>query len=130
MSVTKHASSYVKFLNLLDAVRQMPALPVLDAVEERLLSAVLAAREVGEFLPVTEVARIVEGTPERTAFRRIKSLYDRGLLSYEPSPFDQRVKYLVPTSLAEKYFDTLGKCMEQARDSLWRTAPDSGSKHP
>ena len=36
MPVTRHASSYVRFLNLVNAVRQMPHLPVLDAVEERL----------------------------------------------------------------------------------------------
>jgi len=67
MSVTKHASTYAKFLNLLSAVRQMPSLPVLDTVEERLLGLLLSAWESGKQLQVTEVTRMEQGTPERTS---------------------------------------------------------------
>lgn len=130
MPVTRHASRYVRFLNLVNAVRQMPTLPVLDAVEERLLGAVLTAWLAGRQVPVTEAARMEQGTPERTAFRRIKSLHEKGLLDFEPSPDDHRVKFIVPTPTAERYFDALGRCLEQARDSLWpHTNPlESSSK--
>lgn len=128
MPVTKHASTYAKFLNLVNAVRQMPTLPPMDAVEERLLGVFLARWEAGEPIPVTEAARMVAGTPERTAFRRIKSLHDKGLLSFELSPVDQRVKFVVPTRAAEHYFDILGKCMDQARDSLWPVSPPPDSE--
>lgn len=130
MPVTRHASRYVRFLNLINAVRQMPTLPVLDAVEERLLGAVLAEWMAGRQLPVTEAARMEAGTPERTAFRRIKSLHEKGLLSFEVCPDDNRVKYIVPTDTAGRYFDALGRCMEQARDSLWpHSKPlESGSR--
>ncbi len=128
MSVTKHASTYAKFLNLLSAVRQMPSLPVLDTVEERLLGLLLSAWESGKQLQVTEVTRMEQGTPERTAFRRIKTLHSKGMLSFVSSEHDHRVKYIVPTKAAEEYFDRLGQCLEQARETSWNR-PENGSKH-
>lgn len=119
MAPTKHASTYVKFLHLANAMRQMPTLPVLDEVEERLLGMCMAALEQGKKIAVTEAARLEPNTPERTAFRRIKSLHSKGLVTFEASDEDQRIKYILPTKAAEQYFDTLGKCVEQAREGQW-----------
>ena len=121
MSVTPHANTYVRFLNLLKAVRQMPTLPVLDAAEERLLGLFWASAAAGKKVPVTEAARMLQGIPERTAFRRIKALHEKGLLGFEHNPQDHRIRYVVPTEAAKHYFDALGKCMEQARGDLWPT---------
>lgn len=128
MAHSRHASTYVRFLNLVNALRQMPAVPLLDAVEERLLGRLLAAREAGQLVQVTEAARMEQGTPERTAFRRIKTLHSKGMLAFEPCVQDQRVRYIVPTRAAEAYFEKLGKCLELARESAWSPSDTETSK--
>ncbi len=120
MSLSKQASTYVKFLNLVAALRQMPSTLALDAVEERLLNMLALLWAAGKKSPVTEAARMEPNASERTAFRRLKSLQDKGLLDFEVSVEDLRVRFVVPTQRTKEYFDSLDQCIENARESLWR----------
>jgi len=120
MTFAKQGSTYVKFLNLVAALRQMPPTLALDAVEERLLNMLALLWAEGKKIPVTEAARMEPNTSERTAFRRLKSLHDKGLLDFEVSAKDLRVRFVVPTQRTKEYFDFLDECIEHARESLWR----------
>lgn len=113
MASSKASLAYMRFLHLAEAVRKMPAMPLLDAVEERLLNVLAEAWQSGQPLPVTEAVRRVHGVSERTAFRRLKSLQDKGLLCTMPDPDDARVHHLRPSRQAEDYFDQMGRCIEQ-----------------
>jgi DNA-binding MarR family transcriptional regulator len=95
----------------------MPALPAPDALEERMLALFAMAWDAGRQIPVTEAARMEADTPERTAFRRIKSLRDKGWVTIEPSPNDHRVKFVVPTRQTLQYFESLNRCLQQALES-------------
>ncbi len=115
MPKTKHSLTYVKFLHLANALRQMPSLPVLDTVEEHLLNVFASAWHAGRQVAVMEATRMVPDLSERTVFRRLKTLESKGLVRFGENPRDHRVRYVLPTDQTEKYFHKLGECMEQAR---------------
>lgn len=117
MPQDKPSLVYMRFLHLAEAVRRMPAMPLLDAVEERLLNVLVEAWQGGQTLPVTEAVRRVHGVSERTVFRRLKSLQDKGLLCMEADAQDARVHHLRPSQRAEDYFDQMGRCIEQLQTS-------------
>lgn len=117
MAQDKPSQVYMRFLHLVEAVRRMPAMPLLDAVEERLLNVLVEAWQTGQALPVTEAVRRVHGVSERTVFRRLKSLQDKGLLCSVADTQDARVHHLKPSRRAEEYFDRMGRCIEQLQSS-------------
>lgn len=112
----KHSSNYLRFLHLANAIRHAPSLPQLDSLEERLLNAFAAAWHAGKPVSVTEAHLLVPDASERTVYRRLKTLGEKGLLTYGKDAQDQRVRYVLPTDRTEQYFSYLGRCMEQAQD--------------
>jgi hypothetical protein len=115
MPPAKHSESYLKFLHLAHALRQTPSLPTLDAVEERLLNVFAAAWHAGRQISTTEAARMVPDASERTVYRRLKTLSEKGLVTFGTDPGDQRLRYVMPTRQTDQYFEKLGQCMEQAQ---------------
>ena len=55
----------------------------------------------------------LEAMPENLAAppstRGSSSLLKKGMVSVEQDDYDARIKYVVPTPLAQKYYETLGK---------------------
>jgi DNA-binding MarR family transcriptional regulator len=49
-----------------------------------------------------------------TAHRRLKTLRKKGMIDLDTDKVDSRVKYVVPTALAEQYFVTLGQAIDKA----------------
>lgn len=114
MSASAHSLTYVKFLHLANALRQWPGAPELDSLEERLLNSLAAAWHTGHRIKVLEVARLLPDTSERTIFRRLKTLEDKGLITFMTDPQDQRVRHVLPTPKTDAYFARLGECMSLA----------------
>jgi DNA-binding MarR family transcriptional regulator len=52
-----------------------------------------------------------------TAHRRLKTLRKKGMIDLDTDKVDSRVKYVVPTALAEQYFVTLGQAIDKAHQS-------------
>lgn len=96
-------------------MRQMPGLPVLDSVEERLLNVFAAAWQTKTDIPVSTAAQMISDTSERTVYRRLKTLESKGLIAFEADEQDQRIRYIVPTARTDDYFDKLGRCIERAQ---------------
>lgn len=117
MPTSKHSLTYQKFLHLANAIRQMPSVPLLDAVEERLLNAFAAAWHSGRQMTVLEAARMVPDASERTVFRRLKTLESKGLIAFDTDANDQRRRFVMPTERTNQYFHKLGECMEQAQSA-------------
>ena len=115
MSVSPHSLTYVKFLHLANALRQGPGAPELDSLEERLLNSLAAAWHTGHRIKVLEVARLLPDTSERTIFRRLKTLEDKGLITFMIDPRDQRVRHVLPTPKTDAYFARLGECLSLAQ---------------
>jgi DNA-binding MarR family transcriptional regulator len=106
--------SYLRFLSLAGAIRGLPSLPLLDPVEERLLNALAALWADSGEVTVLQAMRCAPGASPSTVQRRLKSLHEKGLVTYVDKPGDQRSKRIQPTPLANEYFAALSRCMNEA----------------
>ncbi|MFZ2737048.1 MAG: hypothetical protein WBI20_05835 [Burkholderiaceae bacterium] len=108
------AATYSRFLNLVQALRDRPQSLQLDPLEERLLNQMVALWSRGQKVTVVEAMNMSPDASAATVHRRLKILYDKGVLALEGSSTDNRVRYIVPTSATRKYLDQLGQCLHQA----------------
>ena len=111
---SKSSLTYLKFLNLVQAVRALPSFPAMDAVEERLLNMLAAAWQTGRQITVLEAMDLSHEISPATIHRRLKTLREKGLIALDTDRIDSRVKYVVPTPLANKYFSKLSECLAKA----------------
>lgn len=106
--------NYLKFLHLVEAIRELPTFPALDALEDRLLGLFAAAWHDGRKLTVMEAMGISPEISPTTVHRRLKTLRKKGLIVLVNDTDDTRIKYIEPTDKANQYFDQLGQCLSQA----------------
>ena len=111
---SKHSLTYLRFLNLVQAIKQIPTFPAMDPVEERLLSMLGVNWHNGKKVSVLEAMGLSTEISATTAHRRLKTLRKKGLIELDTDKIDSRVKYVVPTALAEQYFVTLGQAIDKA----------------
>jgi hypothetical protein len=106
---------YLRFLNLARALEEMPKFPALDAVESGLLNACSIAWYQDRKLATMEALEAMPEISQRTKHSRLKILSDKGMIKVESDEYDARVKYVVPTALALKYYETLGKYLAKSQ---------------
>lgn len=111
----EHSLLYFKFLNLVAATRQLPGLPEIDAVEDRILAFLARGWYGGERITVVEAMNGMEEISPSTVQRRLKALRSKGMLRLESDEQDNRFKYLEPTDLSIRYFAALGQCIQKAQ---------------
>jgi DNA-binding MarR family transcriptional regulator len=114
MTSDDRSTTYYKFLNLLNAVRDLSSFPSLDALEERLLNTLAATWHSNMRITVVEAMNILPGTSTATVYRRLTSLRKKGLLEIQLDETDLRVKYVLPTKAATDYFSQLADCLVKA----------------
>ncbi len=107
--------SYLKFLNLIEAVKGLPTFPAMDAVEERLLNTFAVLWQVGVPVTVLQSMEMLQEASPATIHRRLKTLRHKGFIALELDAQDNRVKYVVPTALTHQYFAKLEDCLEKAQ---------------
>src|SRR6478609_5853762 len=108
------SQAYLRFLNLVDAIRGLPTFPALDAVEERVFNGLAAIWATGGKVSVLEAMRLSPDKSPSTVHRRLKALQEKGLVELRGAASDNRVRYIEPTSLATAYFARLGQCLDLA----------------
>jgi DNA-binding MarR family transcriptional regulator len=108
------SDTYLRFLNLMQAVRTLPAYPAIDALEERLLNVLAASWAQDKHITVLTATAMLDDTSATTLHRRLKSMRAKGLIDLQVDTVDYRVKYVVPTPLTQRYFSELGACMHKA----------------
>jgi DNA-binding MarR family transcriptional regulator len=113
-SKTSLSDTYLRFLNLMQAVRTLPTFPAIDALEERLLNTLAASWAQGKQVTVLTATALLDDTSATTVHRRLKSMRTKGLVDLQVDTVDFRVKYVVPTELTQRYFSELGACMHKA----------------
>lgn len=113
-TAAQHTSIYLKFLNLVQSVRQLPSFPEMDSVEERMLNLFAADWYAGQPITVLNAMGMLAEISSTTAHRRLKSLRKKGLIALNTDDVDNRIKYVVPTDISNKYFAQLGQCLERA----------------
>jgi DNA-binding MarR family transcriptional regulator len=111
---TKYSAVYLRFLNLMQAIKTLPTFPDVDPVEERLLNALAAIWHRGAKVTVLEAMALPIDVSPTTLHRRLKSLRNKGLLSLQTDATDTRIKYVVATEQTDEYFGTLGRCLNEA----------------
>lgn len=115
--VMKKDLPYLRFLNLARALEDMPKFPTLDAVETGLLNACSISWYEGRKLATMEALEAMPEISQRTKHTRLKQLAEKGMVSVEQDDYDARIKYVVPTPLAQKYYETLGKFLVKSQAS-------------
>lgn len=111
------SSAYLRFLNLMQAVRTLPMFPTIDALEERLLNVLAASWAQDKKITVLTATAMLSDTSATTLHRRLKSMRAKGLIDLQVDTVDFRVKYVVPTALTQRYFSELGACLHKAAQS-------------
>jgi len=111
---SNYSTVYLRFLNLMQAIRELPSFPHVDPVEERLLNALASIWHSGARVTVLEAMALSVDVSPTTLHRRLKSLRSKGLLALETDSSDTRIKYVVATDLTNDYFSTLGRCLNEA----------------
>lgn len=114
-SKKEHSALYFKFLNLVAASRQLPGVPEIDAVEDRILGFLARAWSAGQRITVVEAMHGMAEISPSTVQRRLKALRTKGLLKLESDINDNRFKYVQPTDLSLRYFAALGQCIVKAQ---------------
>jgi len=104
----------IRFLNLITAIRSMPSVPVLDALEEKVLIALASKWASGIAITVMEMLDYFTDVSPSTVHRRLKTLKKKGLIALKEDDDDNRTKYIQPTQLAFNVLDEVGKCMTAA----------------
>lgn len=113
MKPTRPADIYLRFLQLTEALRGLPALPELDPLEERILAMVARARQENERLSVRDMmAKDQLGSPA-TVHNRLKSMREKGWIMLTDTE-DSRRKQVDLTQAALLHFDRLSQCMLNA----------------
>ena len=109
-----HSATYLRFLNLLHAVRQLPTFSQLDPVEDRLLQELGARWHQGQRVTVLQAMEMESAGSSSTVHRRLKGLRSKGYIELVPDEIDGRVRYVVATAEATRYFGQLGASMREA----------------
>ena len=110
-----HSVTYLKFLNLAQAARALPDFPSLDPVEERLLNLFASTWHTDNKITVLKAMSLSTDVSPTTAHRRLKSMRKKGVIALVSDDLDNRIKYVVPTLLAQHYFAQLGQCLDEAQ---------------
>jgi len=107
------AEIYLRFLQLTEAIRGLPALPPLDPLEERILSWVARAQRQGERLSVRDMMAKEEFGAPATIHSRLKSMRQKGWIMLADTE-DARRKQVELTDAALRHFARLSQCLVKA----------------
>jgi hypothetical protein len=113
---TRTADVYLRFLQLSEAIRGLPALPALDPLEERILAWVARAAQQGDRLSVRDMMGQDELGSPATIHGRLKSMRAKGWIALADTE-DARRKQVELTSAALEHFARLSRCMVEAARS-------------
>ena len=95
--------NHIRLLNLLGAIRDLSPFAMMTADEEELLRDLVVRWNSSGEITVSEIMKSLAGVSETTAYRRLISLRDKGLVSLRVDQVDKRVKFVESTPLAEDY---------------------------
>jgi DNA-binding MarR family transcriptional regulator len=111
MQATK--TSYLRFLNLIDAIDRMNPGKKLDCTEEDLLDKIVLASYAKKVILVGDLISLSELGSQATLHGRLKNLSAMGYIKMAAN-VDGRKKEVVPTKMAFKRYEEISKCLEKA----------------
>ncbi|CAD6554627.1 hypothetical protein LMG27952_05644 [Paraburkholderia hiiakae] len=111
--MTRPADIYLRFLQLTEALRGLPALPALDPLEEKILEFVARTTQKSNRLSVRDMMAQSEIGSPATLHARITSMREKGWLTLSDTE-DARRKQIELTPAALKHFDRLAEAFAKA----------------
>ena len=112
MSTIK-STTYIRFLNLIDALDRMNPGKKLDSTEESLLDKIVLSFHAKQANLVGDLISISELGSQATLHGHLKSLSAMGYIKMAVNE-DGRKKEVVPTKIALKRYEEISKCLEKA----------------
>lgn len=106
-------SSYIKFLNLIDAIDRINPGKKLDCIEESLLDRIVACAHANEPILVGDLISISCLGSQATLHGRLKNLSAMGYIKMAANA-DGRKKEVLPAKMALKRYEEISKCLEKA----------------
>jgi DNA-binding MarR family transcriptional regulator len=106
-------TSYLRFLNLIDAIDRMNPGKKLDCTEEDLLDKIVLASYAKKVILVGDLISLSELGSQATLHGRLKNLSAMGYIKMAAN-VDGRKKEVVPTKMAFKRYEEISKCLEKA----------------
>ena len=113
---TAKSPSYIRFLNLLDALDRINPSKKLDSIEESLLDKIVNCSYLKESVLVGDLISLAELGSQATLHGRLKNLSAEGYIKMASST-DGRKKEVLPTKLAIKRYEEISRCLEKAAKS-------------
>lgn len=107
---------YERFINLALVAESLSDTHKLALVEKRFLMILASAWSKGEKVTVVKSTNLLQEVSTMTAFRYIKGLRQKGYLELVVDKDDNRIKYVTPTALCNKYFQEMGKMIFKAAE--------------
>ena len=112
MTILK-TSSYLKFLNLIDALDRINPGKKLDCIEESLLDKIVSSAQAKQGILVGDLISLTELGSQATLHGRLKNLSALGYIKMAANA-DGRKKEVLPTKMALKRYEEISKCLEKA----------------
>lgn len=112
MTILK-TSSYLKFLNLVDALDRINPGKKLDCIEESLLDTIVSSAQAKQAILVGDLISLTELGSQATLHGRLKNLSALGYIKMAAN-VDGRKKEVLPTKMALKRYEEISKCLEKA----------------
>jgi hypothetical protein len=113
---TAKSPSYIRFLNLIDALDHINPDKKLDSIEESLLDKIVDCAYLKVPVLVGDLISLAELGSQATLHGRLKNLSATGYIKMA-SNADGRKKEVLPTKLALKRYEEISKCLEKAAKS-------------
>lgn len=116
MAGADQSPAHVRFLNVINALRQMSPLRGLTADESALLDELIVQWHCEREITVGSIMNGPKQESASTIHRRLVGLKEKGFVAFRASPSDKRVKYVVPTTIATSYAQELERrllCFER-----------------
>lgn len=108
-STSPLAQAYMRFLQLAKAIDGNPELPTLDANERALLEALAMDWHNGTTMTVMQAMALKHLGSPATLHRRISRLRKLGMIETQEDEHDRRIKRLLLTPTAKRYFEQMGE---------------------
>jgi DNA-binding MarR family transcriptional regulator len=110
---SKPISAYLRFLHLAKVIKEVPLLPNLEPIEEKILEIVADAHVMKARLSVKDLMNKSELGSPAMLHGRLQSMRDKGWIALAPTE-DARRKQLELTPASLQYFEKLSKLMNKA----------------
>lgn len=110
---SKSTSTYLRFLHLAKAIKDVPLLPGLEPLEEKMLEIIADAYVTKSRLSVKDLINKSELGSPAMLHGRLHSMREKGWIALAPTE-DARRKQLELTPASLQYFEKLSQLMSKA----------------